>query len=127
MRCSAGHSRGGCWFFFQAEDGIRDVAVTGVQTCALPILPRERLPGGVAVHRLPAQSEAPPQAGDRPRVNDFGLAGVLLPAYLIGATPTSYIAGRLGKGIHLRAPGSKKLCAPPQHPLLRRARGMPRR
>src|SRR2546429_7297622 len=27
------------FFFFQAEDGIRDVAVTGVQTCALPILP----------------------------------------------------------------------------------------
>src|SRR6266436_1178043 len=26
-------------FFFQAEDGIRDVAVTGVQTCALPIFP----------------------------------------------------------------------------------------
>src|SRR2546429_5591854 len=26
-----------CIFFFQAEDGIRDVAVTGVQTCALPI------------------------------------------------------------------------------------------
>src|SRR3989449_10529020 len=30
MRLSVG-------FFFQAEDGIRDVAVTGVQTCALPI------------------------------------------------------------------------------------------
>src|SRR2546429_4291812 len=27
------------FFFFQAEDGIRDVAVTGVQTCALPISP----------------------------------------------------------------------------------------
>src|SRR2546429_7670629 len=27
-----------CILFFQAEDGIRDVAVTGVQTCALPIL-----------------------------------------------------------------------------------------
>jgi len=26
------------FFFFQAEDGIRVVAVTGVQTCALPIL-----------------------------------------------------------------------------------------
>ena len=26
------------FFFFQAEDGIRGVAVTGVQTCALPIL-----------------------------------------------------------------------------------------
>ena len=24
-------------FFFQAEDGIRDTSVTGVQTCALPI------------------------------------------------------------------------------------------
>src|SRR3712207_7706055 len=28
-----------CFFFFQAEDGIRDIGVTGVQTCALPILP----------------------------------------------------------------------------------------
>ena len=26
------------FFFFQAEDGIRDYKVTGVQTCALPIL-----------------------------------------------------------------------------------------
>src|SRR5437762_12676958 len=26
-----------CGFFFQAEDGIRDTSVTGVQTCALPI------------------------------------------------------------------------------------------
>src|SRR5258708_17004332 len=32
----------GCFFFFQAEDGIRDDLVTGVQTCALPIL---RVPG----------------------------------------------------------------------------------
>ena len=34
-------SRGECGrivvFFFQAEDGIRDIGVTGVQTCALPI------------------------------------------------------------------------------------------
>src|SRR2546429_7318528 len=30
-------------FFFQAEDGIRDVAVTGVQTCALPICRAIRL------------------------------------------------------------------------------------
>src|SRR5260370_40229632 len=27
----------GIFFFFQAEDGIRDSSVTGVQTCALPI------------------------------------------------------------------------------------------
>src|SRR2546430_12898123 len=29
------------FFFFQAEDGIRDLTVTGVQTCALPILRSE--------------------------------------------------------------------------------------
>src|SRR3712207_8209922 len=28
------------FFFFQAEDGIRDIGVTGVQTCALPIFER---------------------------------------------------------------------------------------
>src|SRR5207253_7670339 len=31
------------FFFFQAEDGIRDGHVTGVQTCALPILDAEVL------------------------------------------------------------------------------------
>src|SRR5438034_2838557 len=35
------HMKGGI-FFFQAEDGIRDHCVTGVQTCALPILEREK-------------------------------------------------------------------------------------
>src|SRR3712207_8138694 len=29
------------FFFFQAEDGIRDIGVTGVQTCALPIFQSE--------------------------------------------------------------------------------------
>src|SRR2546421_7417757 len=36
-------------FFFQAEDGIRDLIVTGVQTCALPIsisTPLKSLPDG---------------------------------------------------------------------------------
>src|SRR6266496_202997 len=42
-----------CFFFFQAEDGIRDLYVTGVQTCALPIsislddLPAERIWGEI--------------------------------------------------------------------------------
>ena len=36
--CGGGGSmRGSDFFFFQAEDGIRDRLVTGVQTCALPI------------------------------------------------------------------------------------------
>src|SRR5205085_4826055 len=34
------------FFFFQAEDGIRDLSVTGVQTCALPIS------GSVLRHRI---------------------------------------------------------------------------
>src|SRR2546426_11664004 len=34
------------FFFFQAEDGIRDYKVTGVQTCALPILPGTLGTGG---------------------------------------------------------------------------------
>src|SRR5256886_3110994 len=45
-----------CVFFFQAEDGIRDLTVTGVQTCALPIyfgqiLIRKRGEGFVLCHR----------------------------------------------------------------------------
>src|SRR5437868_13851971 len=35
-------------FFFQAEDGIRDRNVTGVQTCALPIFAYGRANGGPA-------------------------------------------------------------------------------
>src|SRR2546427_6490355 len=36
------------FFFFQAEDGIRYLTVTGVQTCALPIFSRWNLEGGHA-------------------------------------------------------------------------------
>src|SRR2546430_10421078 len=41
------------FFFFQAEDGIRDLTVTGVQTCALPISrprPRARKAGVETIH-----------------------------------------------------------------------------
>src|SRR2546427_6927023 len=38
MRCVRCSYVTGFFFFFQAEDGIRDLTVTGVQTCALPIL-----------------------------------------------------------------------------------------
>src|SRR5437763_10680610 len=42
------------FFFFQAEDGIRDTSVTGVQTCALPILLTNA--GQVQYHGLPNHS-----------------------------------------------------------------------
>src|SRR5690606_40053713 len=44
-------------YFFQAEDGIRDFHVTGVQTCALPILS--------PAHRRALQRREP-TAGDQP-------------------------------------------------------------
>jgi len=44
-------------------------------------------------------------------MNDYGLAAMLVLAYLIGATPTSYVAGRLGRGIDLRQHGSQNLGA----------------
>src|SRR5437667_7645109 len=48
------------FFFFQAEDGIRDRDVTGVQTCALPIYVRELLDGRVVVlHDEVIRGEAP--------------------------------------------------------------------
>src|SRR3712207_4595010 len=46
-------------FFFQAEDGIRDIGVTGVQTCALPISPAARArTEGVAMSETSAQNTA---------------------------------------------------------------------
>src|SRR2546430_9938650 len=55
------------FFFFQAEDGIRDLTVTGVQTCALPIL----LPGmgvarGVAADGLVVALQRGPPLRRRP-------------------------------------------------------------
>src|SRR5207245_6581913 len=40
------------FFFFQAEDGIRDATVTGVQTCALPISPGQHTGGRFGLARL---------------------------------------------------------------------------
>src|SRR5258708_17957114 len=53
------------FFFFQAEDGIRDDLVTGVQTCALPIC-HLVLPPRLARLRLPR----PPTPARRPAPDD---------------------------------------------------------
>jgi glycerol-3-phosphate acyltransferase PlsY len=44
-------------------------------------------------------------------VTAFGFVLFVLAAYLLGATPTSYLAGKLGRGIDLREHGSKNLGA----------------
>src|SRR2546429_400395 len=53
-------------FFFQAEDGIRDVAVTGVQTCALPIftVQGEGPPQLIGVADVPVRDDADPHHHD---------------------------------------------------------------
>src|SRR6266850_5342208 len=56
-------------FFYQAEDGIRDYKVTGVQTCALPISRRGKAPPGGGPRRA-GESGRPagwPRAGESPR------------------------------------------------------------
>src|SRR5256886_6636304 len=45
-----------CFFFFQAEDGIRDLTVTGVQTCALPIYSTALAISGEPLTRPPIPS-----------------------------------------------------------------------
>src|SRR5688500_20142710 len=55
--------RGVWFFFFQAEDGIRDYKVTGVQTCALPI---SRSAADRAADRRHSHSAQRPRRADRP-------------------------------------------------------------
>src|SRR5438093_5535798 len=57
------------FFFFQAEDGIRDWSVTGVQTCALPIWSLITLPRQAPLH-LPFGGEGWPKAGVRRRTSE---------------------------------------------------------
>src|SRR6266498_6163347 len=71
-------------FFFQAEDGIRDADVTGVQTCALPIL-WYRLAAGA-----PFQEGDLIDAGERTQVQvelpNGGTVNVVGPASLYAAS-----------------------------------------
>src|SRR5437870_7185053 len=55
------------FFFFQAEDGIRDGHVTGVQTCALPIWPRRARGRGRPARTCRARgARSSPARGCRP-------------------------------------------------------------
>src|SRR5205807_4407613 len=55
------------FFFFQAEDGIRDYKVTGVQTCALPICSgRSRLVCSFTVIVMPGPGSTAASGGSSP-------------------------------------------------------------
>src|SRR3989449_6655835 len=78
-------------FFFQAEDGIRDVAVTGVQTCALPI---SGAPGLHAEDAEPAQPRGIRPAGVGPGLARAGKAVLLRFAVAAGVRPQPEEPGR---------------------------------
>src|SRR2546425_11346794 len=58
-------------FFFQAEDGIRDKLVTGVQTCALPILETDAVASPARVHARMLRQHAGHQGDQQIGVRQF--------------------------------------------------------
>ena len=70
------------FFFFQAEDGIRDSPVTGVQTCALPIY-----------------NLASDLSGGQSKLVDIGRALMSSPSFLLLDEPVAGVAGHLAEKI----------------------------
>ena len=62
----------------------------------------------MGIHGCAAHDQVSPQA--RPSLNAPPVLAILF-SYVLGATPTSYVAGKLGRGIDLREHGSKNLGA----------------
>src|SRR5437879_3184324 len=94
-------------FFFQAEDGIRDTSVTGVQTCALPISPptrRDRT--GVARRRWSAPRGRPGRTPAAARRSGCAGTGNALGRETAAATPcTAAAPRRTGPGFAARPRG----------------------
>src|SRR6266550_3529928 len=88
----------GKFFCFQAEDGIRDVAVTGVQTCALPIsrVPRPRQAGRLHDRPQAAADHGREAAGEAERIG-------ALPRLRCGGVPRGHSAA------HGRRPGAARV------------------
>src|SRR5437762_8321937 len=80
------------FFFFQAEDGIRDTSVTGVQTCALPILPVEVQPEGAE-----SQDLFDEHRHDRPLVGGKGPGNASYQDYFILLSRLPAGVGEIGR------------------------------
>src|SRR5206468_7988738 len=104
------------FFFFQAEDGIRDLIVTGVQTCALPIWCRRarewRDPrssrGGNDASRGPSRERRDGPLNPKATPPNPPLPGLARAATLLGGVRSE--ERRVGKECRCRrgADGSKK-------------------
>src|SRR5437762_10028949 len=95
------------FFFFQAEDGIRDTSVTGVQTCALPILEEMRDARGAMTYPRVAHRTVRPRPACR-------VAG-----QLPGGEPPFDVPERAGSEVERR--GDAEVAVAP-----RKARGLGR-
>src|SRR6266536_4108851 len=115
----------GVIFFFQAEAGIRDPLVTGVQTCALPIEPAPAATGARGPGAEPPEPPAAPaEAGEPAAARDAGTshAAAAAPPTVGPASPRSELAFTPGMaavdapfcstcGVRMRPAGSCFVCA----------------
>src|SRR6266498_6030780 len=86
-------------FFFQAEDGIRDADVTGVQTCALPICPARHGPRSAGSGHTRAVVDTGPRGGPADpahRPHRPGPCGRLLDLLCAAAAPGAAARPRNG-------------------------------
>src|SRR6266568_5482120 len=81
-------------FFFQAEDGIRDGTVTGVQTCALPISTRRRCAAGGVGWLVGGRRDRAPRAWIVGRSRARGRDGVRGLRLAQAAPPSGWRAAR---------------------------------
>src|SRR3712207_6666528 len=81
------------FFFFQAEDGIRDIGVTGVQTCALPIWSRQACEALQYVHEQQIVHR-----DVKPQNLIVGEEGVVLVDFGVAARLDATDAGTVGVG-----------------------------
>src|SRR5699024_11815592 len=89
-----------CFFFFQAEDGIRDRNVTGVQTCALPISDTKNVER-IRQELAGAEGSVLPIAVGGGTINDVvkrAAGQVGLPYVVVGTAASRSEERRVGKG-----------------------------
>src|SRR5712675_1658347 len=101
------------FFFFQAEDGIRDVAVTGVQTCALPICrPVPAKPGEYVIAAADRAGIYIPHFCWHPRMSSVGMCRQCL-VEVDGPRGPSLVVSCMtnvadGQVVHTKSPTVKK-------------------
>src|SRR5437764_11899096 len=85
------------FFFFQAEDGIRDTSVTGVQTCALPISQIARIEASVNPQVMEIAAKPKPTTGLEGKLSVYHAIAEIGRASCRERVEISVGAGRINK------------------------------